>query len=184
VIPLTPLRIQYRETLRADGSVRKERLAFCNKTASWVPLGRCNVCSACAHLSGDAEPVLICSAAPPTSVAQEDSVRSCLAPSVWCIVEDAPARLVSNMPVTQADAIVVDGDGHAIGLLSRQAARRAHGDAIARSAMEPAIVALFDDAPIAWADELLSRRGVRTLPILSAGRVIGCIEADYRARRA
>jgi CBS-domain-containing membrane protein len=87
------------------------------------------------------------------------------------------------MPMTQADAIVVDGDGHAIGLLARQIARRAEGDVVARTVMEPAVVAMFDGTPLECARDLLSRRGVRTLPLLSAGRVIGCIDADYGERR-
>jgi Mg/Co/Ni transporter MgtE len=82
------------------------------------------------------------------------------------------------MPVSQADAIVIDDDGHAIGMLARERARRAVGDTFARELMNPAVVALFDGAPLETAVDLLSKKGVRTLPLLSAGRVIGCIDAD------
>ena len=182
MIPLEPLRVQFRETIQADGTVHEERLAFCPKVAGWVSLARCKACDACAHLSGDSEPILICSVAP-VEAGAPGSIRGLLARSVWCIEETAPARLACLMPTSQADAIVIDGDGHAIGLLSRQVARRAAGEILARSVMEPAVVALFDGAPLQCARDLLSKRGVRTLPLLSAGRVIGCIEADYGERR-
>jgi hypothetical protein len=183
MIPLEPIRVQFRETIRADGTVHEERLAFCHKVARWVPLARCKACDACAHLSGDSEPILICSVAPEASGGPAGSIRALLARSVWCIEENAPARLACLMPMTQADAIVIDVDGHAIGLLARQVARRAEGNVLARSVMEPAVVALFDGAPLECAHDLLSKRGVRTLPLLSAGRVIGCIDADYGERR-
>lgn len=183
MIPLEQRRVQFRQTIRADGSVHEEKLVFCDELDRWVSLGRCKVCDACAHLSGDAEPVLICRIGPTPSSAVPDSVRALLARAVWCIEASAPARLACVMPTTQADAIVVDGDGHAIGTLSRQSARRVHGDALARTVMEPAVVALFDGASVQRAQELLSNRSVRTLPVLSAGRVIGCVETDYGTRR-
>jgi CBS-domain-containing membrane protein len=86
------------------------------------------------------------------------------------------------MPMSQADAIVVDADRHAVGILSRQRARRAQGDITARMLMEPAVVALFDGAPLERARELLATRGVRTLPVLSAGRVVGCVGSGERRR--
>jgi CBS-domain-containing membrane protein len=39
--------------------------------------------------------------------------------------------------------------------------------------MEPAVVALFDGAGVEQARELLTTRDVKTLPVLSAGRVVG-----------
>jgi CBS-domain-containing membrane protein len=173
VIPLEPLRVQFRETIRVDGSVHQERFAFCHNVSSWVSLAHCKACVACAHLSGEAEPVLVCRAAPAGSSTPPDSIRSQLARAVWCIEDGAPARLACIMPTTQADAIVVDADGHAVGILSRQRARRAPGDALARTVMEPGVVALFDGAGIEQARELLTTRGVKTLPVLSAGRVVG-----------
>jgi hypothetical protein len=184
VIPLESRRVQFRETIRADGTVREERLVFCDRTERWELLARCRTCDACAHLSGDAEPILICSVAPTESSRRRDSVRSQLARRVWCIEADAAGRLACIMPTSQADAIVVDRDGHAIGLLPRLTARRAERDALARSMMQPGVVALFDEAPLERAQELRWKRGVRTLPLLSAGRVVGCIECDYRDRGA
>jgi len=178
MIPFEAVRVQFRETICADGTVQQERLAFCHSLARWVPLARCKACGACAHLSGESEPVLICSKAPARSATRSGSLRARLARSVWCIQEKAPARLACLMPVSQADAIVIDDDGHAIGMLARERARRAVGDTFARELMNPAVVALFDGAPLETAVDLLSKKGVRTLPLLSAGRVIGCIDAD------
>jgi len=179
---LKPLCVQFRETIRSDGSVHEERLAFCHEVSSWVSLAHCKACGACAHLSGEAEPVLVCRVAPAGSSTPPDSIRSHLARSVWCIEESAPARFACIMPMSQADAIVVDADRHAVGILSRQRARRAQGDTTARMLMEPAVVALFDGAPLERARELLATRGVRTLPVLSAGRVVGCVGSGERRR--
>jgi len=173
---VVPLRVQFRETIRGDGTVHEDRLAFCCGTEGWVSLTRCRTCDSCEELSGDARPFLLCKAsvAPPPS---PPSVRAMLARAVWCIDEGAPAHLVRLVPATQADAIVVDRRGHAIGTLSRESVRRAPPNAAVRAVMEPSVVALFDGAPAARARELLLERGVRTLPVLSAGRVVGCIDA-------
>jgi len=179
---LEPLRVQFRETIRADGSVYEERLAFCSTASRWVSLLRCNACEACAHLSGDQNPVLVCAVAPHRPSNLAPSVREWMAQHVWCIEGRAPARLISLMPDDQRDAIVVDGDGHAIGLLSREQAVSVDEALPAQEAMDPAIVALFDNAPLESAHDLLSAKGVRTLPILSAGRVIGCVDTRQRTR--
>jgi hypothetical protein len=180
MIPLEPLRVQFRETIRADGTVQQERLAFCPKVAGWVSLARCKACDACAHLSGDSEPILICSVAAVDAGAPE-SIRALLARSVWCIEENAPARLACLMPMSQADAIVIDGDGHAIGLLARQTARRAAGDVVARSVMEPAVVALFDGAPVGRPRDRVRRRRLRRAAWMTA-RVGGLGEHPHTPR--
>ncbi len=175
--PLEPLRVQTRQTIREDGTVREERLALCPATEQWVSLNRCRVCADCAHVSGDTAPILVCTVTPRRTAGRERTIRALLAPAVWCIDAGAPASLVSAMPATQADAMVVDDDGHVIGLLPRSRAV-APGPGTARAQMDPVVVGLLDGAPIERARDLFRTHGIRTLPVLSGGRVIGCVNPE------
>jgi CBS-domain-containing membrane protein len=87
------------------------------------------------------------------------------------------------MPEAQADAVVVDSDGHAVGLLARERTASATLVDLAGALMQPAVVALLEDAPLACAHELLLRRGVRTLPIVSGGQVVGRVEGPTSSRK-
>jgi len=169
-------RVQTRHTLRADGTDRVDRFAFCPESREWTTLARCRTCVSCAHVSGEAQPVLVCYAVASPTQEDAESVRGELAASVWCIEGRAPARLALSIPDTEPDAVVVDADGHAVGLLSREKAGEVDPAVLARDAMEPAVVALLDCASTESARSLVLRKGVRTLPVLSGGRVIGRVE--------
>ncbi len=177
---LEPLQVQRRQTILRDGTVRDERVVFCPSEERWVWLSRCRACDECAHLSGDVAPVLVCSVSLPTAsrAVAAASVRGLLAPTVWCIEACAPAHLVQRMPSSQTAAVVVDDDGHAIGLLASDVAGRAPAEASAQSVMNPVVIALLDGAPATRAHELLAQDGVRILPVVSGGRVVGCVNAD------
>ncbi len=170
------LRVQFRETIRADGSVRKERLAFCAEQRRWVGVARCGACADCAHLSGDSDPILLCRSAPVPDAEELASVRAALARSVWCIEANAPANRIDLMPGEQAEAIVVDEDGHAIGLLSREAASGGDATSDARALMQPVVVSVLQGAPLDRAREILSMSDVKTVPVVQAGRVVGRVD--------
>jgi CBS-domain-containing membrane protein len=181
---LLPLPVYLRVTIGADGNVRKERLAQCPASNCWVSLHRCKACADCAHVSGDSKPILICSVAPSRRSRKSDgTVQARLAPAVWCIDAGAPATLVDRMPATQAEAVVVDRDGHAIGLLGREGAA-APLDARASDVMDPMVISLLDGAPIDQASELLRDGRVRTIAVMAGGKVVGCVNAESVDKKA
>jgi CBS-domain-containing membrane protein len=147
-----------------------------------VALDRCRACEACAHVSEGALPVLVCALAEKPSASEALAVRRHLTPTVWCIAANARARLASTMPEGQHDAIVVDSSGRAIGLLARDAAATAPDAALADSVMQPAIVTLVDEASVQSAHALLEQGGVKTLPVLSDNKVVGCVCPPDRPR--
>ena len=179
--PLEPLRVQSRHTIRVDGTTRLEHIVCCPRTHGWVSLARCRACDASAHVSEGKVPVVVCELAPSLTSSDRGSVRRHLAPAVWCIESDAPARLALAVPSAQAEAVVVDANGHAIGLLGRERAKAAEEGELASVLMQPGVVMLLGDAPVECAHALLSQRGVRTLPVVAGGRVVGCVETPVRS---
>lgn len=175
---LEPLRVQCRYTIRRDGRVSEERLALCPARGQWTSLGSCKACNDCAHVSIGREPLVLCSVSTRSSANGAGTVRAALSSAVWCLEASAPARLVSAMASTQADAMVVDDDGHVIGLLPRDRGLAAGEHVTAGAEIDPMVVALLDSAPLERARELFATHGIRTLPVLSAGRVIGCVSVD------
>jgi predicted transcriptional regulator len=81
--------------------------------------------------------------------------------------------MVRLMKEPQQEAVVVDGDGHPIGLLAKAVGEGARPEVTAHACMEPAVVTVLHGATVERAREVQATSGVRTIPVVLAGRVVG-----------
>jgi CBS domain-containing protein len=177
-VPFTLL-VQQRRTLLADGTICDEALVRCQRRDDWIAPAECEVCEQCAHVSRSARmvsghPTVICRhvGAP----AKADDVASRLEPSVLCIEGGVTAAAAREVIADEwAPAVVVDRDGHPLGMISAEEIGLAAPEARVIDLARKGVTSLLEGGSVSDAENLGRKLGQPAVPVVRRGRVLGVI---------
>ena len=182
---MTRLRVQARTYMGREGAANESRFVRCPTDARWVPIEACRNCASHATFVmpalGDARPQIICGRALARGPDGRDPARAgvtdAMESNVLCVNSGAPVRVVDERLAAggHAIALILDSEGHTIGIVSRADLAKAAGAAVVRDHMTPFVISLLERASVADATELVLERGLHHVPILSEGRVLGVV---------
>ena len=187
---LVRLRVRLLRRVRSEGDPGRSSTVFCPERGRSVEV---DVCQLCPRLSRAGDAAIECT---PVSCGKLEDLGAVLRLGGNARVGDAmghyavavlaelPAAAVTRCLVEEGTgvAIVVDDEGHLVGLVEAAAAAQVPGATPARRLARP-VVPVHESAPLALAVDRMVRERARALPVVDDGGCVVALLTDLDALR-